>query len=520
MSEENLYQEERSDGLLEFLIETKVRRDPKLLTKSKFLNGLQCPKLLWTRCNAPLEIPEPTAALQKVFDTGHLVSELATRCFPGGVHVQEDDFLKNLAETQALLASKDPKPIYEAGIKAGRLYARADILRPSPEKPGVWDVIEVKCSTKCKDVYLQDIAFQRYCYEQAGIRIGRCYLMHVNNTYVRDGDINPHELFTLLDVTEEIKPFYGVTPSLVKGFLDIIDMPACPHISIREHCRDPYECQMIPICWAFLPREHVLELYRGKSKGFDLIDQGVLRLKDIPDNVKLSANQQIQRVCAITQQPHVELDEINTFIKSLRYPLYFMDFETIFEVLPRFNGTRPYQQIPFQFSVHIQRTPGGPVEHHAFLHKKADDPRLEFIKALSACMGQEGDVVAYNQSFEKLRLKEIGEQFPAYRQCCEDINLRLVDLLVPFQKFYYYHPDEHGSASLKKVLPALTGKGYEGMPIADGGQATSEYSRVTYGAGVDPIDRAKVYADLEAYCGLDTGGMVDILTALRVITKG
>jgi len=518
MSEENGFQEDIRDDLLDLLIEKKTVKNPKILTKSKFLNGIQCPKLLWTRCNAPQEIPEPSERLQAIFDMGNRVGELATRRYPGGTRVQEDDFVKNLEETRNLLASKTPKPIYEAGIQSGRVYARADILCPST-KPGKWDVIEVKCSTKSKEIYLQDIAFQRYCYEQAGLSIDRCYLMHVNNQYVRQGEIDPEEFFTLLDVTEEIRDFYNQVPSLIQGSLRIIDLPAQPNISIREHCGKPYECQMKPVCWAFLPEGNVLQLSRGKSKGFDLIDQGITLIKDIPGDFKLTDNQQIQRSCAISGREHVDKREIDGFIKGLRYPLYFMDFETIWEVLPRFDGIRPYQQVPFQFSVHIQRSPGASLEHVSFLHKSTDDPRKYFICFLRDCMGSEGDVIVYNQSFEEGRLKEIAEAFPEFAVSCQEMALRMMDLLVPFRKFQYYHPGQKGSASLKKVLPALTGSGYEGLTIAEGGMASAEYARVTYGKDVTDVDRNQVYADLETYCGLDTKAMGDILEKLKAFIR-
>ncbi len=507
----------KNDLLYDAFRDRKVVKDPKTLTKSKFLNGLQCPKLLWIRCNAPDSIPAPSQRLQVVFDIGHRVGVLATQRFPGGYQVQEDDFLKNIQETRTLLSAKDPRPIYEAGIKAGRLYARADILAPSLETPGAWDVVEVKCGTDVKDVYLQDIAFQRYCYEKAGVKVGRCFLMHINNQYVRSGDINVEEFFALEDVTADIAPLLQKMTELTDGLLKVIDLPVCPHIGIREHCTKPYDCQMVPSCWSFLPEAHVLELSRGKSKGFDLIDQGVLRIADIPDNYKLTDNQMVQRQCALSGREYLDKDEVAKFLKTLQYPLWHMDFETLFEAIPRFDGIRPYQQVTFQFSVHLQKSPGAKPEHFEFLHKASDDPRPAFLKALKACIGPEATVLAYNMSFEKGRIKELGEAFPEYADWCGDVIARMEDLIVPFRSFLYHHPAQHGSASLKKVLPALVGKGYEGMTIADGGQATTEYARVTYGEGVAPADRAKVYADLEAYCGQDTKAMVDILEKIIVL---
>lgn len=519
MSDDFEAQKLQRDFLYDFLAEKKAAKDPKILTKSKFLNGLQCPKLLWTRCNAPEQIPEPSESLQQVFNAGYLVGELATRRFPGGVYVQEEDFQKNLKETKELLASKNPRPIYEAGIMVGRLYARADILRPSGNRLGAWDVIEVKCGTKCKDVYLQDIAFQKYCYQQAGLTIDKCFLMHVNSDYVRHGGIDVDGFFTLVDVSALILPFFAEIPKLVEGFLRIIDLPACPRIAIREHCGNPYDCQMEPLCWDFLPDGNVLELMRGRPKGFTLIEQGVVLLKDIPHNFKLTDNQRVQFQVAATGREHIDRGGIAEFLKGLVYPVYFMDFETIFEVIPRFDGTSPYQQVPFQFSLHVQNTPQSPLEHCSFLYKGADDPRPQFAKELRKAVDGKGTVVVYHQTFEQGRLKEIADTFPEYAEWVDAAISRMVDLRVPFSKLHYYNPKQHGSTSIKKVLPALVGAGYEGMEIAEGGTASREYVRVTYDANADPEDKARVYSALEVYCALDTKAMVDIVEKLIELTK-
>ena len=519
MNEGLEYLKFQSDVLGDLNVDKKSVRNPRILTKSKFLNGLQCPKLLWTRCNAPEQIPEPSSSLQRVFDVGNLVGKLATKRFPGGIHVDEDDFLKNIKDTQKLLAAQNPKPIYEAGISSGRLYARADILVPSGTVQGAWDVVEVKCGTEVKDVYLEDIAFQRHCYEEFGLKVGRCYLMHINNEYVRKGEIDVNEFFSLVDVTEAILPFLQKIPDLIRGLLKVIDLPVCPNISIREYCSKPYDCQMEPLCWAFLPEENVLELSRGKPKGFDLLECGVMLLKDIPDEYKLTDNQRIQRQCAVSGQAYLDSAAIATFLRKLTYPIYFMDFETVFDAIPRFDGTHPYQQVPFQFSVHVQKAPGAALEHFAFLQKSSDDPRCPFLEALKTRLGNKGTILAYNMSFEKGCITDLAEAFPASVQWCHDVVQRMEDLYAPFRSFFYYHPRQRGSASIKKVLPALVGKGYEGMGIAEGGQASEEYSRVTYGSGVGTEDRERVYADLEAYCALDTKAMVDILDRLKNLVE-
>jgi len=492
-----------------------IRR--KFLTKSKYLVGLQCPKCLWMRCNESEKIPEPNEALKNIFATGNKIGVLAQLLYPNGIALQEEDFSANIRETAEILKSSDRKPIFEAGITAGRLYARADILVPVEDD--AWDLIEVKCSTgndeKKLEVYFDDIAFQKYCYEQAGLKIRQCFLMHVNGDYVREGDIDADEYFTLLNVDHDVKKREPAIASIVEGFLNIIDMPQCPHIGIGPYCLKPYECALKSLCWDFLPEENVLEIARGKKKGFKLLDQGIEKIKDIPDGFKLSPMQQIQKICAIDENYYIDKDAIKKLLESLRYPLYFMDFETLFEAIPRFDGVSPYNQVPFQFSVHIQQEKDGPLGHYEFLAKYSQDPRKDFIEKLKNCMGKEGDVIVYNQSFEQSRLKELAERFPEYKEFCENVNLRMVDLYAPFRSFHYYNPSQKGSASIKKVLPALTGISYDDMEISNGGMAPAEFQRVTYGDNIEDEDRYRVYNALEEYCKLDTKAMVDIIDELR-----
>jgi len=201
----------------------------------------------------------------------------------------------------------------------------------------------------------------------------------------------------------------------------------------------------------------------------------------------------------------------------LKYPVYYMDFETMFDAIPPFDGVRPYQQIPFQFSVHVQDSPGGDLKHASFLWKEPGDPRESFIRELKDCLGDKGSIVAYYFSFEKSRLTELAELFSEYKDWVDSILERMVDLLVPFKNFHYYHASQKGSASIKKVLPAITGKGYEGMEISEGGEASLEYARVTY-SDVSDDDRARVYSALEKYCALDTEGMVNIVDKLNKIS--
>ena len=290
-----------------------------------------------------------------------------------------------------------------------------------------------------------------------------------------------------------------------------------PDIKIGPHCSDPYACPLQDKCWAFLPPDSVFNLYYGGKKCWRLLQEGVVNLKDIPDHVDLTDRQAIQRKVALTGQPHIDRKALASFLKRLKYPVSYLDFETFNTAIPLFDGLKPYQQVPFQFSLHRQPAPGAKPEHHGFLAEGRGDPRLEFLNRLRDCIGDKGSVVVYNAKFEKGVLDRLADAFPEHAGWIDGAKRRIVDLLEPFQSFDYYHREQQGSASIKSVLPVLTGHSYADLEIQEGSQASLEYLRVHFD-DVPEVERRKVREQLELYCGQDTEGMIWIVDALRKLS--
>ena len=483
----------------------------KLLSKSKYLLGIQCPRQIWVHFHQPEKVPKIDAATQRRFDEGNEVGELAKELFPGGIDLPTKDFMGNIQLTKGSL--QEQKPLFEPGfITEDRLYSRGDILVPN--KDGSWDVYEVKSGCSVKDVNVEDLAFQKHCYEKCGLKINKCYLTHLNNKYVRNGELDVQELFIHEDITDRVEEILPQVPEKIELIKETVDDPIIPENKIGPHCSKPYDCPFQEECWSFLPENHVAQLYRGKSKAFELIDGEIYELKDIPDDVKLNDKQQIQKECDRTGKPHVHKESLKHFLGGLKYPLYYLDFETFSTAVPLFDGVKPYQQIPFQYSLHVVDSPGASPKHHSFLYKGNEDPRKEFISSLEKVLGDAGDIVVYNQSFEISRLRETAAFVPEYHDWVEGVVGRVVDLIVPFRNFSFYSPMQKGSASLKYVLPAVTGKDYSHLGINNGADALLQFYNVTYGGG---SDKDKVYQDLEEYCCLDTLGMVWIVDALEEI---
>jgi len=486
------------------------------ISKSKYVSGLQCPKLLWTQYNDPDSIPKPDAAKRAIFETGHAVGDLAKDLFPGGTEIAWSDNPKGrmertAAETQELM--KRRVPLYEASFLIDGCYCRADLLVPTAGE--AWDLYEVKSATGVKDVNLHDVAFQAWAIERCGVRLDCLYLVHLDNTYVRQGEVDVQDLFHAEDVTEHARELMPDVPQNVKRMQAVIDGDR-PDTQIGGHCSDPYVCDLWPACSSFLPQDNILDLYRvRKQNAFAMIGDGIVSVVDVPPS-NLNAKQRIQQEAIRTGTTHVQPEEIHTWLAGLEYPLHCFDFETMMPAIPLFDGTRPYQQIPFQFSLHVVDSPGAEPRHFEFLAENAVDPRPGLIDALGA-IGPEGTILAYNMGFEQARLRELATDFPAHAEFLLGMVDRFQDLIVPFRNFWWHDARQRGSCSLKYVLPAVTGTTYEGMEIAEGGQAAREFQQAVFG-NVTPDEKDRVLGALRTYCAQDTRALVDVLGVLRDAT--
>lgn len=483
-----------------------------MLSKTNFLRGLQCYKYLWTVVHEPKSIPPPDAVTQFTFDQGHEVGELAKKLFPAGIDIPTGDFSANIRITREnMLAGR---PLFEAGILAGNIFCRPDIL--NPVGAGEWDIIEVKSSTGVKDVNIWDLAFQRLCCESLGMKIRTCNVARINNQYVRQGEIDPQQLFTVEDITERVNECSEGLSGRVDEIADVMSRQPRPEVGIGPYCSDPYPCPLQPICWGSLPEHSIFDLYYGGKKCFELFESGVTGIADIPADYELNGKQQIQVNCVSGGREHVDRQEIRSFLDSLRYPIYYLDFETFGSAVPLLDGTRPYQSIPFQFSVHLVPDSRQKVAHFSYLADGTGDPRPALAARLREVLGDSGSIVAYSAIIEKNVLRDLAGALPEYQDWVYGLQDRIVDLLKPFSNFHYYHPEQKGSASLKNVMPALTGISYEGLTINDGRMAAAAYMSSSYG-DVTEEDRKTIRQALEEYCGQDTGGMVEIINRLIAI---
>ena len=484
------------------------------ISKSQYIKGIQCPKALWYYRNRRDLKPEISEVRQHLFDTGHEIGELAHSYFGRGIEITEEYYqIDRAIKSTEKTIQQGHEIIFEAtACSADGAFSRIDVLNKVPGSDA-WDLIEVKSSTGVKEYHIEDMALQRYAFEGAGYNIRKSILMHVNNNYIRSGELDLRQLFMLEDCTELVTEKMQGIGQKVKMFLDLLASKTEPEIGIGDHCYTPFECDYIPHCWKHVPAYSVYDIFQGR-KLEDLLSSKILDVAGIPEDFETTERQYVDITSYKTNQVHVNKEAIQRFLNSLTYPLYYLDYETVSPAVPLFDNSRPYQQVPFQFSLHIQDRKGGDLKHFEFLHAGKNDPRPDFINALIAGCGTQGSVVVYNQGFESRINNELSGDFPNEAEQLNRITERMADLLIPFRSRYLYHPKMRGSASLKNVVPAFVpNMSYDDLAIGDGDTASMVYLSCIKGQ-VPEDEKEKIYQDLKVYCRQDTLAETKLLGVL------
>ena len=484
------------------------------LSKSTFIRGLQCEKSLYLYKHH-YNLKDPTApSLQAVFDQGTNIGLLAQELFPYGVDASPENHFKMVESVGKTLKfiSQGESIIYEATFLYNDVLAALDILVKDEEG---WKAYEVKSSTKVSETYIKDAAIQYYTITNSGIDLKDISIVHINNQYTKDGDLDIHQLFTIESVYDQVLEFLPRIPNEVQRLKNVIESAEVPNIDIGNHCSDPYDCDFRGTCWKHIPDYSIFNISRlNKKKKVDLYNQGVITLDDIDlSQTDLNPNQLLQVQSEINGTSHIDIEEIRNFTNGLNYPLFFLDFETIGPAVPKYDGSRPYQQLVFQYSLHIQETSISELEHREYLADPFQDPRIGFIEQLIQDCGSRGDILVYNIGFERGKLNDLIDVFPQYSNKLSRIVNRLKDLMIPFQQKWYYTPEMRGSYSIKLVLPALVPEfSYNDLEIKEGGTASNTFFSMVNGTFEGDVDDTR--RKLLEYCKLDTFAMVKILEKL------
>lgn len=368
-----------------------------------------------------------------------------------------------------------------------------------------------------KDEHPEDVAIQYRVLSQCGLHVASCHLAHVNRNYVyQGGDIDPWRFFRIRNLTRKIQTLQSKLVFQLRSEFRVLEMSAEPILPTGKHCVQPTVCQFFDHCNPSRPTDHIGFLpYIHASAVEELKELGIGSIRDIPGDYDLTEIQRRAATCVQTEQPWFS-PELAAELGKLEYPLYFMDFETMNPAIPRFLGVRPYDHLPFQWSLHVQRQPGAELEHYEFLNENGADQRREFTAQLCDVLGERGSIVVYNQQFESTRLSELAEWLPEFAEHVKALQARLYDLL-PIVRSEVYHPAFGGSYSLKTVLPALVPEmSYKGMEVADGVDAGLAWEMMVRTS--DVVERGRLRKALLDYCGQDTLALVKLLETLRRVT--
>ncbi len=487
------------------------------LSKSKFLAGLQCLKRVYLEVHHPQLASPPDASTQAMLDMGIEIGELARSLFPGGVYIGESHRQREaaLAHTASVIIDLAVPAIFEGAFEHNAVLVRVDILERidgQPVERAAWRLIEVKSSSRVKDVHLDDLAIQRYVLQGAGIHVTTMCLMHINTQYLyQGGNIDLQALFTLEDVSLAVTERGLLVPERLAAMKSAVMQSEAPSVEPDRHCHTPYECLFWAHCTRDKPPRWVYHLPGSKQVVGQLIEQGIATIDEIPDGTRLTPVQ--RRV-----KDNVEWisPKLRTVLQSIRYPVHHLDFETVMLAIPRFPSTRPYQALPVQWSNHIELE-SGELRHEEFLHGEASDPRARLAGALIDSLGEQGHICVYSP-YERSILEQLAEALPDWRSELKQIIGRIWDLYEVI-KDYYYHPEFLGRYSIKDVLPAVVPSlSYDDLMIKEGGQAASEYYRMVF-LETDWIERAKIEEALRQYCKRDTLAMVELRRALKEKAK-
>lgn len=487
------------------------------LTKSDYLKFLECPAYFWFHKHKPevLNIKELSDFEKELVKSGIEVESWARKLFPSGVLVNSREE-EAVNDTKKLLEA-GKKVIFQATIEAEGLYVMVDMLEWDEENK-YWIINETKGSTsdkigesKSKKEHLYDASFQYVVLKKAGMSIGKVNLLELNKEYVRNGEINVVQLINPTDITEkahELESEINEHIDQMRILMDQTNEPQpcdCIYKSRANHC--PAFNYLYPDNPEY--SVHDIALIGLSPKRLEgLVEGGYLSIYDVPEDFELSPNQ--RNHVDVTQSGITvnKSGEIKKLLDKMEYPFYYLDYETYPTAVPIYDGCKPYMQIPFQYSLHIQSEPGGVYEHKEFLAETGDtNPMESLVRSLKENIGDAGSIIVWNKKFEKKCNENIGEVYPEYAELMNSWNERLFDLMDVFQQNLYIHKDFKGKYSIKKVLPVFDPElSYKDLNIQDGSMAMDSWKKLVF-EDISDVEKEQVKKDLLEYCKLDTKAM-------------
>lgn len=489
---------------------------PLYLSKSRFCSAYQCPKMLWLKQNKPEEFSDDVMD-QNVLNTGSAVGDLAMGLFGPFVEVPLGDLKDMLRETERLLDVGTPI-IAEASFSVDGNFCSVDILKNLGNKQV--EIYEVKSSTSISDIYLYDAGYQYYVLNNCGYEVGRVWLVTIDNTYVRMGDLELDKLFAVTDVTEEVLSKQTEISEYVDMLREYLEQTDEPQRDIGAHCFAPYSCGFFDYCTREWPHPNIFDIASLQNRSrFKLMDRGIRSFEEVEADRAVNDKCMLQVEHELHDVPdHINAEGIISFMDTLSYPLYFLDFESFQPAVPLYDNSSPYEQIVFQYSLHYILEDGGELYHKEFLAYPGEDPRRAVAEHLCEDIPKDVCVLAYNMGFEKGRIAALAKLYPDLEEHLMNIHGNIKDLMVPFRNKDYYNKAMQGSYSIKYVLPALfpddPSLDYHNLEgVHNGSEASAVFATM---AEMEPEQLEEYREHLLNYCKLDTFAMVKVWERLML----
>jgi len=492
-----------------------------LLSKSEYMMFLRHPAWLWLKKHDKSKLPTIDENTQAMFDAGNLFETYADKLFPDGLRLGFDinnyqDYLDLPERTQKALKN-GAKTIFQGRFEHSQLTFICDVVQFLDDK--TVDLCEIKSSTKVKIEHELDLAFQMIVLELCGYTVRNISVIHVNNEYIRNGEIIPSEFASIVDITENVKAKREFTENNIREALKVANSSTMPDPS-PSHAAYGSLKEWLGIYRSLVPveSESIYDLFIASADKLGQLEAlNIKKLIDIPSDFPLSDKQRLQVKATKENKLLLESEKIKEFLGTFSYPLYFLDYETLGSIVPYFDGIRSYQQLPFQYSLDVLDSPDSEIKHFEYLHPDNSNPAEAVSKSLKSHIGTHGSIVTWNQSFEKGCNTLLGQLLPEYKEFYEGVNERIVDLMLPFFNSWYVNKDFGGSASIKAVLPVLAPElSYKSLNIQEGGSAQRLWMEaILYGKR--EAEKEQILSDLIKYCGLDTLAMVEIYRQLLKI---
>lgn len=485
------------------------------LSKSKYCNGLQCKKMLWLYKYKPEEKEELDN--DSVLENGNDVHEVARKLLGKDVNIAFNENLSEMIKDTEQALKKENVIVTEASFNYKNNFCSVDILKKEGDS---YEIYEVKSSTKLNDVYLNDASYQYYVLTSLGLNVKKCFVVLLNNKYVKNGEIELDKLFIKNDITDIAISKLDEVKKNIEDINKYMEQKEEPDDDIDMKCFNPYKCPFFKYCTRNLPSPNVFDLrIIWTSQKMKLYKQGLYDLNDLLDkNLDDKVKQQVEYE-VLDKEDYIDKEKIDDFLSELSMPLYFLDFETFALPIPRYDGTRPYQKVAFQYSLHYIEN--DKLYHKEFLAEPDIDPRRSLAERLVNDIPKDVCVLAYNMEFEKRVIKELADMYPDLNDHLMNIYDNMKDLMIPFDNRWYYNRAMHGFYSIKYVLPALfpndESLNYKNLELVhNGDEAMNIYARL----GEYPKEEQEhIRERLLKYCELDTYAMVKIYEKLLEVVK-